>query len=668
MITREEIAQDIMNEKYNEVVPKIRILLEKYPTDFDLLTKLVMALSNIRRFAEADKVILEIENNHPPNPYLEYVKAKRCYDEGKIKTAILLLENNINFYKNNIHNSCLFLCYELLALSYRYLRDLHKFLEYSKLAVSFSDIELSKLNIYSNYLFYSNYLLDISKEKLYEKHISYNDFFGEIKRYSHFKKNKTKINIGYISPDFRVHVVIFFAYQLLNKYNKEKFNVTCFCRNKSDYLTQELKTKVDKWVDISNMSHDEAAEAIYKDDIDILFDLSGHTANSCLPILARKPAPIQISGIGYFNTTGLKEIDYFLTDINCDPIGYNDDVFIEKLLRLNNSHFCYVAPDNMPDIVRTDDVRNRVVFGSFNNFNKINIEVLSLWKIILDTVPNSDLILKSPNFDSGYVDNEFYEDCLKVGINRDQIKIRAASKDYLREYNEIDIALDTFPYPGGGTTCEALYMGVPVITLVGERHGSRFGYSILKNIGLEEGIAFSKEEYVEKAIMLANNKVKLQELHANLRRRMENSPLMNGELYMKNIEEQYQMIWTEYLAKQNGVNMKNSIDEKYYMSIYEYLKETDDSDCEKILMRSYCLLKLKRYDEAERLIEKVVEVDPLYFEAYLLLAEIYKIQDKISEEQEIISTVLRWFDNKGLQNLNDKELDQYKQFKERINN
>ena len=255
---------------------------------------------------------------------------------------------------------------------------------------------------------------------------------------------------------------------------------------------------------------------------------------------------------------------------------------------------------------------------------------------------------------------------MSIGLKEQQIELRAASKDYLKEYNEIDIALDTWPYPGGGTTCDALYMGVPVITLVGERHGSRFGYSILKNIGLVEGIAFSKEEYVEKAVALAQNKERLSMLHLSLRQMMENSPLMDGKLYMTVLEEQYQKIWQQYLERENDVIMNNAIEEKYYHNLYLYISKDKDLDYERILMQAFCLLKLKQYEQAETLIEKVVAIDPLYFDAYLLLAEIYIDQGKEVEEQEIISTVLTWFENKGLTVLDSKEMKQYQEFKDRL--
>ena len=188
MVTREEIVKDFANEKYDEVIDKIKIFLKKYPNEFDLQTKLVLALSCNKNFVEADIMIKEIVENHPPNPYLEYVKAKRYYDEGEIKTTIFLLENSLKLYERNISRECLFLYYELLALTYRYSRDIEKFLEYSSLAVSIADIETSKLNIYSNYLFYSNYLPELSKENLYERHLKYNEFFTKTKRFKHNKK------------------------------------------------------------------------------------------------------------------------------------------------------------------------------------------------------------------------------------------------------------------------------------------------------------------------------------------------------------------------------------------------------------------------------------------------------------------------------------------------
>ncbi len=394
----------------------------------------------------------------------------------------------------------------------------------------------------------------MNDQEVFKAHSKYNELFENFKTIENRTLNKkSKIRIGYISPDFRKHVVVFFSFKLLANYDKNKFEVICYAKGSEDGVTSQLKTLVDGWRNINNLSEDEAAILIKNDEIDILFDLSGHTANSCLPILARKPAPIQISGIGYFNTTGLKAVDYFLTDINCDPIGANDNLFIEKLLRLPHSHFCYTPSDEVPEVeyLSPQEKKGYITFGSFNNFTKVTDEILLMWKKIMDRFNNSKLLLKSSVFNSEYGTEVIKKRLERLGFDLTKIELRGFSADYLEEYNEIDIALDTYPYPGGGTTCDALYMGVPVITLVGERHGSRFGYSILKNIEMEECIAFTKIDYIEKAISLANDTKKLKQWRKILRGKMEKSPLMNGDLYMDSIEQAYIRIYQEYLDAEN---------------------------------------------------------------------------------------------------------------------
>ena len=222
-----------------------------------------------------------------------------------------------------------------------------------------------------------------------------------------------------------------------------------------------------------------------------------------MPILAYKPAPVQVSGIGYFDTTGLESVDYFLADKIIDP-PENDKYFTEKLLRLPQSHFCYMWHDNPRSLGEAPHIRNGyITFGSLNNFTKVNKHVLGAWKRILDRVPGSRLHLRAgifDNEDSAKIAKDMISD---VGIDLARVTCLPRSSEYLNDYANIDIALDTFPYPGGGTTCDALYMGVPVITLAGERHNARFGLSLLHNVGLDECCAYTEDEYVERAVQLS---------------------------------------------------------------------------------------------------------------------------------------------------------------------
>lgn len=359
------------------------------------------------------------------------------------------------------------------------------------------------------------------------------------------------MRIGYISADFRQQVMFYFYYQLLASYDRQNFEVICYSLGQEDNFTRHLRTLVDAWQDVSSVkTYEEIAALIYGDKIDILVDLGGHAANSGLPILAYKPAPVQISGLGYVDTTGLPQVDYFLTDVNVDPVGENDGVFIEKLLRLPHSQFCFTGRSDVPP-TQNAPCREKgfVTFASFNQYVKITDEMLKTWLKILQRVENSRLLLKAQVFVSTTATIEVKKRLQNMGYDMERVDFVPTTDPYMQEYLNVDIALDPYPYPGGGTTCDALYMGVPVISLYGKRHGTRFGYSLLKNVGLEELAVQTPEEYIEKAVALANDWELLNALHNNLRKMMLESPLMDEKIYLRDIEHSYQEIWKNYHIK-----------------------------------------------------------------------------------------------------------------------
>lgn len=476
--------------------------------------------------------------------YIEfYIVLAHCYKKlYKFGDEINILEQALNLHITSNFSGEI---YSLLGSAYGLLGSHNKARVYFLQASTEEKIFQQKSIEYSNYLFESNYIADITNEVMFQDHIHFNAFFKTIPRYTHpVKKLKNRLRIGYISPDFHYHAVSYFSDAFIANFDKEKFEVYCYSTGMVDFVTEKFKSLATVWHDVSGEAPQFIAKLIYDDKIDILVDLAGHTAHNNLPVFAYKPAPIQITGIGYFNTTGLNEIDYFLTDCYCDPLGKNDVYFSEKLLRLPHSHLCYAPQKDMPDCQGTPCKKNGfITFGCFNNFSKITDDVLILWKTILEHLPNSKLILKSSLFASAFGRETVRNRMKEIGILLQQIDLRGFSTDYLEQYNDIDIALDTFPYPGGATTCEALYMGVPVISLVGERHGSRFGYSILKNIGLEECIVYTKEEYVKRVIAFAEDEDLLELLHQNLRQLTRKSFLMNKQSYMRDLEAAYQDIW-----------------------------------------------------------------------------------------------------------------------------
>lgn len=407
--------------------------------------------------------------------------------------------------------------------------------------------------LYSKYLFMRNYRYLGAKDGRLKAEVY--EGMNAVRPYAHdnvARLPQKKLRIGYISPDFREHSVSYFLTPLLRHFDGEQFMVFCYAMGRSDAITARLRTRRVTWRDLRGRPPRTAARLIAEDKIDILVDLSGHSQDNALPIMVYRPAPVQISGIGYTNTTGLHVIDYFLSDETCIPKGdlQAEAGFTERILRLPHSHLCY-APEEiraMPEAGYEPPLRRNgyVTFGSFNNFAKVTDEMLLLWRGILESVRGSKLVIKGKicSIDSGIHFVKKRLSMLSYDLTR--VEFRPYSQDYLEQYRDIDIALDTAPYNGGLTTCEALYMGVPVISLRGRTHGSRFGASILTNSGVRELVAENDINYVRRAVQLAESPKLLEAYHMGLRANMKRSPLMNVENYMEELETAYQEIWEDF--------------------------------------------------------------------------------------------------------------------------
>ena len=406
--------------------------------------------------------------------------------------------------------------------------------------------------IYSKHLFLRNYR-EISHAKVKQLAQKYDSFFASTTKFSNDGINYVpdkKLKIGYISPDFRQHAVANFIVPLLKNYDAENFSIICYQTGKRDFVTEKLKKFKVTWRDVSKLPVQKIAQQIHEDRVDILVDLAGHSQNNSLPVMARKPAPIQITAIGYTATTGLNAIDYFLSDHNCMPEKGEPPDFTEKILRVKDCHLCY-APGiirKIPDAgYRAPVLKNGyVTYGSFNNFAKVSDAVLYAWRAILDEVADSRLVIKAKicSIDSGV--EILTERLKKMSFPLERIELRPYSPDYLEQYRDIDVALDTFPYTGGLTTCEALYMGVPVIVLRGKSHGSRFGTSILTAADLPELIAINPMDYIKKAVQIGQQKAFIAGYHAGLREQLLKSKLMDAKNYMREVERCYREIWQKF--------------------------------------------------------------------------------------------------------------------------
>jgi predicted O-linked N-acetylglucosamine transferase (SPINDLY family) len=358
-----------------------------------------------------------------------------------------------------------------------------------------------------------------------------------------------RLRIGYVSPDFGDHPVGRFLLPLLEQHDRSQLEIFCYSNSPAnDRLTARLRAGADQWRNIMGLSDESVAGQIRGDAIDILVDLSGHTSGNRLLVFARKPAPVQVSYLGYPATSGLSAIDYRLTDPLSDPPGATDPFHVETLYRLPHTNWCF-EPQASPVLTAPPSTRTgHLTFGSFSNFAKITPPLLQLWRRILDAVSNSRMVLKNSSLQPASVRERIRIHLNAQGIN-DRVDLLGPQPDYanhLNQYQQMDIALDTFPYNGTTTLCDALWMGVPAITLSGQSHVSRVGLSLLTNIGLPELIAATPDEYVDIAVDLAKDPHRLATLRSTLRDRMTKSPLMDAPKFARDVEAAYRHMWRNW--------------------------------------------------------------------------------------------------------------------------
>jgi predicted O-linked N-acetylglucosamine transferase (SPINDLY family) len=353
-----------------------------------------------------------------------------------------------------------------------------------------------------------------------------------------------RIHVGYVSPDFRDHVIRYFIEPLLAAHDHDRFRIFCYADVPvPDAATRNMQGMADCWIDTVRLSDTALAERIVADGIDILVDLAGHTANNRLRLFTCKPAPVQVTWLGYPGTTGLGAMDYRISDRIADPEGMTDDHCREKIVRLSDGFLCYAPPADLPDVAPAPLIsEGRITFGSFNNLAKITSQVLATWGKILALVPDARLVLKNRWF----CDERTRERCLSLledeGVDRTRVTLlrhRDSHGQHLACYGEMDISLDTFPYNGTTTTFESLVMGVPVVTLAGGSHAARVGASILRRIGHEDLVAETLEEYVSRAVALASDPARVKRIRRSLRSELMSSVLCDGTAFARQMEEAY---------------------------------------------------------------------------------------------------------------------------------
>jgi protein O-GlcNAc transferase len=361
------------------------------------------------------------------------------------------------------------------------------------------------------------------------------------------------LRIGYVSADLYRHPVGWLGSAPIIAHDRRAVSVFVYAnQTATDPLTEQIKRSVDAWVPILGLDDDSVAARLAVDRVDILVDLSGHTAGNRLAVFARRPAPIQISWLGYPASTGLATIDYVLLDAHHIVEGAHRQ-FLERVIRLPNVRFCYAPPEYAGEVVGPPSaVCGLVTFASFNNAAKINDAVIELWARVLDAVPGSTLLLKWRSYADPYLQGRVRADFAGHGITGERIRFDGATPhpEMLRQYGEVDIALDPFPFSGGLTTCEALWMGVPVVTLPGTRPLSRQTHAVLHAIGRPEWSATSSDDYVAIAARLAGDRTELSLVRRDLREQLRASPLCDAPRFARDLEAIYRKLWRAYLQRE----------------------------------------------------------------------------------------------------------------------
>jgi len=406
----------------------------------------------------------------------------------------------------------------------------------------------------SNYLMVMHYNPERTREYIFEAHKKWDAFFAPAERPERpvpaDRSPDKRLRVGFVSGGFRSHPVGWMITRGLEELSPENYEIYCYTTNNiNDKITQRIATRADKWRSVVGFNDEVVARLIREDEIDILVELSGHAGDNRLRAVAMEPAPVIVKWVGgLFNSTGLRSIDYLISDWNETPGGV-EEFYTEKLVRMPDDYICFMPPSYAPEVsVLPALEQGFVTFGCFNNPSKINPQLLSRWGVLLARVPGSKLFLKSGQYDSVEFQERILGALADAGIGRDRVIFegRSPHEELLGAYSKVDIALDPWPYSGGLSTCEALWQGVPVVTYPGPTFAGRHSVTHLRNAGLPEMVADSWDEYVDKAAGLAGDLDALAGLRARLRDQVASSPLCDGERFGAALGDAFRQMWHAY--------------------------------------------------------------------------------------------------------------------------
>lgn len=531
----------------HEAVVALRHALALSPQDAETLDTLGKVLLDLARLEEAECCLRQAVALQPDDAATHSTLGAILAAQGHLTRAVDSYRRALEIQPDAAQT------YSNLATL---LKDLGRVDEASTLYARALRIQPRAAAIHSNRLFCLNYHSALSRAQVFAEHQEF-----QARQAAHIaplpmperdRDPRRRLRLGLVSADFRYHSVAFFIAPVIEHLDRHRFELVCYSRSHHrDAITDSFEHLATLWRACAGLSDAELARLMRDDRIDILIDLSGHTRGNALLAFAARPAPVQVTWIGYPNTTGLAAIDYRLVDDLTDPPGEADLYHTERLIRLPGGFLCYrplIPAHELPPGPPPSRELGYITFGSFNALGKLSPRTLDLWSAVLRAVPGSRLALKSSLAADGDAWSHVVDHLGAQGVAPGRLEILPCSPDHrthLEQYRGIDIALDTYPYHGTTTTCEALYMGVPVVTLAGDRHASRVGVSLVIRVGADELIADSPEDYVRIAVGLASDHERLGRLHATLRERLESSPLRDEIAFTHALETAMQQMWDE---------------------------------------------------------------------------------------------------------------------------
>jgi predicted O-linked N-acetylglucosamine transferase (SPINDLY family) len=496
------------------------------------------------RFDDAVRSYRRALDIKPDDPAARVNLGKALHDQGRLNDAIAVFEGAIDADPgdaaalNNLGNAL------------ENLGRLDEALAAYGRAVA---VKPDLAEAHSNSLICAQLRKGITAAELKTLHAEWDARHGRVPQWPTDTRNRSRdpekrLRIGLVSPDLGRHPIGYFVHGLLDNHASENMELICYAGGKPDDLSERLRAASDGWVDTRGVDDKALAARVDADGIDVLVDLVGHFTKNRLKLFARRPAPVQATWGGYTGTTGLAAMDYLIADPHSVPEGTDRD-YTEEVIRLPDGCVCYTAPDYAPGVGPPPAAANGfITFGCFNKPCKINAEVLAAWAEILNAVPESRLLLKFRHMESPDIREPFSASLSAHGVDLGRVDFEGHSphKELLDRYNGVDIALDTFPYSGGLTTCEALWMGVPVVTLPAETFASRHSLAHLSAAGLAEYVASDLSGYVRLAAELAGDHSRLAETRAGLRERVARSPLCDGPRFARHFAAAMRTSWHRF--------------------------------------------------------------------------------------------------------------------------